>query len=292
MKTKIITCIYNNLFGSDLGGRLNRHEHYKWSLLSLVKMTDADFVCYTSENDYNELCDFFYNNNNISSKKLQIIVYDLKNSPFNSLIKEYTDYNYVRNSDRCITIQYMKFVWFQLEDMTYDYYYWFDAGLSHCGIIPNKYLTDNSSGMRKYYESSLFNNSFLKNLIEYTGDKFFIITKENVRNYWSGTVDPKHFIDYDRSRHVIGGVFGGKKQIFEHIAIMFNMYVYSVTKSDNKLYHEEDIMTLMYRNAQDLFTTKEFDIWWHEDERYSGIDIDELLKDNKSFYKILEELNI
>ena len=38
MKTKIITAIYSNLHGTDLGGRLSRQGHYYWSLLSLLKM--------------------------------------------------------------------------------------------------------------------------------------------------------------------------------------------------------------------------------------------------------------
>ena len=42
--------------------------------------------------------------------------------------------------------------------------YWIDAGLSHCGLIPLKYLTHDGL-VRRYYESSLFNNEFLKNVI-------------------------------------------------------------------------------------------------------------------------------
>ena len=37
MKTKIVTAIYDNLFGSDLGGRINRGGHYRHSLKSLLK---------------------------------------------------------------------------------------------------------------------------------------------------------------------------------------------------------------------------------------------------------------
>jgi hypothetical protein len=36
---------------------------------------------------------------------------------------------------------------------------------------------------------------FLKNMIEDTGDKFLIIGKENDRNYWSGTLDPKWYTE-------------------------------------------------------------------------------------------------
>ena len=66
---KFITCIYSNLHGTQFGGRNDREDHYKYSLLSLLKMTDADFVCYTSSIEYEKMCDFFYNENNV--KKIQ-----------------------------------------------------------------------------------------------------------------------------------------------------------------------------------------------------------------------------
>ena len=50
-------------------------------------------------------------------------------------------------------------------------------------------------------------------------------------------------------------------------------------------------MTLMFRNHPELFHDYYFETWWHEDERMAGTDMAEHVKNNKSFYKILEELN-
>ena len=291
MKTKIITAIYSNLHGTDLGGRPSRYGHYCWSLLSLLKMTDADFLCYTSDSEHNGLVNFFYNEHNINPEKIKFVKFDLKQNEFSELIGQYKDYEGIKKGDRCIEIQYMKFIWLSMEDMSYDNYYWVDAGLSHCGLIPNKYLAKTGIHNSQYYESSLFNNTFLKNLISKSGDKIIIVSKENSRNFWSGTVNPSHFNEHDSSRHIIGGFFGGKKELLNEIITLFRKYVYQVTEHDKRLYHEEDIMTLMYRNHPDLFVTLEFDIWWHEDERVAGTDMVELTKLNKSFYKILEELN-
>ena len=72
---------------------------------------------------------------------------------------------------------------------------------------------------------------------------------------------------------------------------LFRDYVYKVSEHDKRLYHEEDIMTLMFRNHPELFYDYYFETWWHENERISGIDMMEHIKNNKSFYKILEELN-
>jgi len=291
MRVKFITSIYSNLYGTDLGGRPSRGNHYRWSLLSLLKMTNSDFVCYTSDDEFDNLYDFFHIQNNISEDKLKLVKFNLSDHYFLDLFGKYKDIDGARRGDRCIEIQYMKFIWFLSEDMSYDYYFWIDAGLSHCGLVPNKYLASTGVHNSQYYESPLFNNTFLSNLIKNTEDKFTIIGKENDRNYWSGTVNPKHFFNYDRSYHIIGGLFGGKKELWDNILDLFKKYVYQVTEEDGRLYHEEDIMTLMYRNHEDMFKTYQFDTWWHEDERVAGLDILEHIKNNKSFYKVLEELN-
>jgi len=51
MSVKFITSIYSDLYGTEFGGRPNRGGHYRYSLLSLLKMTDADFLCYTSDRE-------------------------------------------------------------------------------------------------------------------------------------------------------------------------------------------------------------------------------------------------
>jgi hypothetical protein len=48
-------------------------------------------------------------------------------------------------------------------------------------------------------------------------------------------------------------------------------------------------MSLMYQNHKEWFKTLNFDIWWHEDNFKEGTK--EFFEQNKSFYKILEELN-
>ena len=55
MSVKFITSIYSDLHGTELGGRTGRNGHYRYSLLSLLKMTDADFLCYTSDREIESL---------------------------------------------------------------------------------------------------------------------------------------------------------------------------------------------------------------------------------------------
>jgi hypothetical protein len=105
-------------------------------------MTDADFLCYTSAEELPSLETFFYEENNISKDKLEFKVYDISNTKFRDLINKYKDLEGTKRSDRCVEIQYSKFHWWWNEDKSYDYYYWIDAGLSHCGIIPDKYFQE------------------------------------------------------------------------------------------------------------------------------------------------------
>lgn len=290
-KVKFITSIYSNLYGTEFGGRPSRKSHYRWSLMSLLKMTNADFTCYTSKDEYAELYDFFHNQHNISKQQLNIVVFDLKENDTKEIINKWKNVETAKVSDRCVEIQYMKVYWFLREDLSYDYYYWIDAGLSHCGLIPNKYLTPGGQENRQYYESTLFSNTFLNNLIEISEDKFLMIGKENSRNYWDGTVNQIHYNNYNSSIHVIGGMFGGKKELWSKFVLWFTKYIYQVTEHDKRLYFEENIFSLMCQNHSEFFKLMEFDTWWHENERIAGLDILEHLKNNKSFYKILEEIN-
>jgi len=287
MKVKIITSIYSDLYGSELGGRYGRKDHYRFSLLSLLKMSQADFLCYTSEREIEDLKNFFYKTHGISEEKLKFELFDLFQNEYVNLINSVKNIELIKTSDRCYEIQYSKFSWFKNEDKTYDYYFWFDAGLSHTGLIPNRFLS--APGYRFYYEASLFNNDFLKNLIEYSEDKFIMVAKENSRNYWEGTVDPKFYNHYDNSVHIIGGLFGGKTELWDKVVNQFDEYVNIVLPEQKRLFYEEHIMSLMYQNHKEWFKTLNFDIWWHEDNFKEGTE--EFFQKNKSFYKILTELN-
>ena len=287
MRVKIITSIYSDLYGSELGGRPGRKDHYRFSLLSLLKMSQADFICYTSEREIDDLKEFFYKNHNISEDRLKFVLFELLNNEYADLIHGFKNIEVIKKSDRCYEIQYSKFSWLKNEDKSYDYYFWFDAGLSHTGLIPDRYLS--APGHRFYYESSLFNDKFLTNLINYSEDKFVMVAKENSRNYWEGTVDPKFYTTYNNGVHIIGGFFGGKTELWDKVIKQFDDYVRLVIPEQKRLFYEEHFMSLIYQNHKDWFKTLDFDIWWHEDNFKEGSK--EFFEQNKSFYKILEELN-
>lgn len=291
MKIKIVTAIFSNLYGTKFGGRPSRHNHYKMSLLSLLKMSDADFVCYTSPEELEELEQFFHIECEIPKDKLKLISFNLEENNFKELINKYKNLEFQKTNDRCYELQYMKFIWsLPPENDNYDYIYWIDAGLSHSGLIPPKHR-NHDNAYRSYFESDLFNNKMLSNLIKFTEDKFVLIGKENQRNYWSRPVDPKHYENFDSSIHIIGGLFGGKSELWASYVDLFTKNVHLVLEEEKRLYDEENIMTLIFWNNQSKFKLLHFDTWWHEDEKLLGVDMIEHTKMNKSFYKILEELN-
>ena len=71
MSVKFITCIYSDLNGTEFGGRPQRVSHYRYSLLSLLKMTEADFLCYTSDRELENLKTFFYETHQINPSKIE-----------------------------------------------------------------------------------------------------------------------------------------------------------------------------------------------------------------------------
>lgn len=287
-KIKFITAIYNDLFGTEFGGRPNRRDHYKWSLISLLRMTDADFVCYCSETEYEELENFFFEKNKINRNKLNLKKFDLKNCSNFEFINEYKKIEDVKKSDRCFEIQYNKFFWFLDEDFSYDYYFWIDAGLSHCGLLPDKYLTYCDS-TRGYFDSYFFDNVFLEKMLEKLNNNIIVLLKENNRNYWSDTVPNEYYTNYDSSFHVIGGMFGGNTEIMKWYVNEFKVNLEKITHGVKRLYTEEHIMSLIFFNNIEKFVTFKFDTWWHETNGPKGLD-ENYFTVNKSFYKILEEI--
>lgn len=292
MKTKIVTSIYSNLFGTEFGGRPSRGGHYKHSLRALLKMSNADFVCYTSEEEIDDLKLFFYEQNNISEDRLKLKVFDISNFSLTEKINKIKNIEETKVSDRCVEIQYCKFLWLlnELNIGDYENLFWFDAGLSHSGLFPPKYL-NNIGYWEQHYDCTLFNEDFLNNLINFTEDKIVVCAKENLNNYWSGTVPSYYYNNYSMERHIIGGFFGGLITNINTYCNLFLEYVNKLLDNEPILYYEENIMSLIYCNHVDLFNPLYFDIWWHEEDKIPGIDLYEYTKTRKSFYKILEELN-
>jgi hypothetical protein len=291
--TLFVTAIYNNLYGTEFGGR-ERIDHYNHSLLSLLKMTDADFVCYTSKSDLPQLERFFYTENGISNTKLRFVEFELTDIPFYRLIQKLKNSELMKTSDRCYEIQYAKFHWLKLESghgWHYTRIYWIDAGLSHIGIIPPKHLEQGETWGSKYFYSPLFNNKMLRNLNIRTRHQLYVIGKDNTEMHYTAPSIPNTYFyrGYENKIHIIGGLFGGRWDLVLDYCEHFYLLLFQLLNKEDSLYYEEQIMTAIYYREPSWFTPDFFQTWWHEESNIQGVDADFFTK-YISFYKVLEEL--
>jgi hypothetical protein len=282
MDTKVlfITSIYSNLWGTNFGGRACRKIHYKESLLNILNMSPTHCICFTSKEEYDELCEFYYTKHKIKKELLEIIVFDLTQSKYYDLINEKKDLERMKTFDRCFEIQYNKFFWFELvEDINkYDKVYWIDAGLSHGGLFPDKYKV--GTDYNSHFRINLFKPEFLHKIDKKTEDKIIIFSKNNTgKFFWSQTIPHKYYEKYKIEKHIVGAMFGGKPELYQKYVEIFKELLVKLLNNESELYMEEQIMSCLYFNNIDLFTTEEFDDWYQRNPNDQGI---------KYFYNIFE----
>lgn len=274
MKTLYLTAIYANLNGTDLGGRTSREHHYKWSLLNILNTEPAKVVCFTSKEELSELEAWFYETHSISKELLEFRVFDLYNSNHYDLIQSNKDVDFVKSSDRCHEIQYMKFFWSRLIEDRHDYdrLYWIDAGLSHGGLFPEKYMMGNE--WERHFLISLFTPELLSKWNDVSNDKVVMFSKNNDERYfWSQTLPQSYYKAYDRTRHIIGGMFGSTPKAYDKLTDRFEELLLTLLDKEDKLYHEELILSCMAVNTPEDYNLLKFDDWYARDEwAHEGID--------------------
>lgn len=260
MNTLLITCIYNNLYGTEFGGRPSRSEHYRHSLLNILNLQPTKVVCFTSSEEINSLKSFFYDKNSINFNLLEFKIFDLKNTKYYDLIHSKKDLEERKTSDRCYEIQYNKFFWGDMVENihSYDRVYWIDAGLSHGGLFSSRYRYQED-----HYKVSLFNSNFLSHLNNLTSnDQVLLLSKNNTTFKWSNTLSSQYYTRYyDDARHIIGGLFGGKPLLYLKFCNNFETLLYNVLTENKNLYMEELFMSCLYMNKKEDYYALEFDDW-------------------------------
>ena len=275
MKSIFITAIYANLHGTDLGGRTSRSFWYRWSLLSILKTNPTKVVCFTSKEEVEDLEHWFFEEQGIKREQLEFKVYYLRKSKFFKKIKTIKNIEQVKKWDRCFEIQYNKFFWFNLIENIYDYdrVYWIDAGLSHGGLFPLPYRMD------KKWESdfliSLFTPEILDQWNKDTANEILLLAKNNEdRYYWSAALPEKYYKgEYNRSKHIVGGLFGGTPENYKRLVKDFKRQLEVLLTTETELYMEELILSCMYFNEPEKYTTYNFDDWYAREE-WANDDID------------------
>lgn len=275
MKAHFVTCLYNGLNQSKLCGRLNRERPYRYSLSTIAKTGDK-IICYTSPTEGVSMKNDFPRSN---FPNMEILEWDLYSMPFHNAVNAVRDkdaavYRETPDwSNRCVEIMWGKFLFLKdsiKNNMENDYVYWIDAGISHPGIIHSRFNPhyehnigfvrdlDKSTYPDTFKNDLIFNESFMPNLIEYTGpDKILNIAAK-------GPQHPRLKTDNKFKGSAIGGIFGGQRDLVLHycnkVIEQFESYL-----NDGRLCKEEQIMTEIL--ADDIIPVKPFtfDTWYHPD---------------------------
>ena len=91
MKTLIYTSIYSYLWGTEFGGRPSRERHYKLSLKKIIELNADKYICFVPQNELNDVTNFFYIQNKISTDKLEFIVFDLNQTKYFNQLRKLKD---------------------------------------------------------------------------------------------------------------------------------------------------------------------------------------------------------
>jgi hypothetical protein len=262
-KTLIYTSIYDNLFGTEFGGRCSRLEQYKYGLLSILNLQPDLLVCFTQEELISDLEIFFFCEYAISREMIKFIPFNLKDTIHFEKIKKLKNIVEIQTSTRCFEIQYNKFLWLDLIDTeSFDKVYWFDAGLSHIGLFPENYSQGSSREEKNYERKTLFNKNFLEYLNQKTNDNLLLVAINNrIIFKWGENISQKYYNEFDDEKHIIGGFFGGSRSDILSIRKKFEELLIELLDNEEKLYFEETIMCCLYYNNKDTINLLDFEYW-------------------------------
>lgn len=287
-KLTFVSCIYDDLFGTEFGGRPHPYYRYYQGIESAIKL-NAPFVIFTWDKDVEKVRSHFINylGHEEFDKRMRVIAYDLHNTPIRETVKTQLSKNSWVPSDRCIDVMFGKFFMVKksIQENYYnsDYFFWIDAGLSNSCLFPYRHMDQTRPDKREGW-CNLFTETVTKKLIQFSENKILLIKMSQVGQY----VNRDHLSQNWDGGYIIGGLFGGKKDNINNFSDQV-LDLFRHFTDNSQLYFEEPIMTILYSRDQENFHTLNFDVWAHED---SGQWVQDSIKNQISFYRTFEELNL
>lgn len=294
----IVTALYFTPAHTRIGGRGYSFYHYAAPFKNLLNL-DANLVVYSHSTMIPFILQFFKNN---EFKDFKIIEYDLDNHKYSKDIyrlKEETgiidkhglkkDKSLVdndRNTHLCLSkIDFLndtiKNNYFKTEN-----YYWIDGGLFHHGIFP-----ESLGGMERFIN--------VNQARFYPTDKNNICTPELLNTIQKKTKGNLTLLGFTRFHgsprgfeklysegkkiHIVGGLFGGKKEEVEDLIKKFNKVLDEVFKN-NILTLEEEVLSCVYTEYLKEVECLKFTHWGHDkqnERNYLGVP-----PGSNSFYKL------
>ena len=261
----LVTCIYNGLWGTPFGGRLNRDAMYRESLMTIAR-TGLRIFCFVPAADVPAQQAHFRR----CPTEITFVPLDLHDMPYHPTIqhlktRDAAQYAELAWTERCVEVMWGKFVMLErVLDAAPDapHVYWIDAGLANANIISTKYIAEADLHNQKMSEvGSAFTPKLFTRVREFVGDRVLAIKITGAHH--PGI--PAHYNrgPYANADGLVAGLFGGPRARVAELTARFREKV-EATLRDERLYFEESLLTGIYADQPELFQTFTFDTWFHE----------------------------
>ena len=179
-----------------------------------------------------------------------------------------------------------------LSKHSYEYCFWIDIGISHSGLIPDKFMIIPDNRPFECFNNTLFSNSLIDGMKKFVQDKFLIFAIHN--SHPMGYRNQIYWYNVLEQYHTIGGFLGGKSHLIDQFYKIFVDKATQVSMADDTIYDEEVIYNIIWQEMPDFFATKKFETWYHEDN-IPGIagseDYKNMIAQCRPFFHTLVELN-
>jgi hypothetical protein len=264
--TVLVTCIYNGLADTRYGGRQNRDQFYRQSLATIARSSSLPILCFLPAAEIPVEQSFFEGR----PHHITWVPQELSDIPHSSEIQRIKSdhpetYSTYAWQQRCVEIMCGKFHMLRqaLERCpSTEYLFWIDAGLANVSIVSTKYSDAEAleAGDMHRVDSAFVPDLFLR-MREMAGERILAIKATVAHN--PGIPERYNDRPYENGHALVGGLFGGKRNVVETVCRLFEGKFQKVL-ADNVLYFEESIMTGVFADHPELFETYTFDSWYHE----------------------------
>lgn len=257
--------MYNGLWGTPYGGRLNRDAMYRDSLKTIAR-TGLRIVCFVPAADVALQEEHFRH----SPGDITFVPLELDDIPHHATIQflktrdaeQYAGHEW---TERCVEVMWGKF--FMLDralDACPDAecVYWIDAGLANANVISTKYIAEADLHAYRLSEvASAFPPTLFTRIREFAGDR--VLALKSTQPHHAGIPAQYNRQPYQTHHGLIAGLFGGRRARVSELTALFREKV-EATLRDERLYFEESLLTGIYADRPDFFQTFTFDTWYHE----------------------------
>lgn len=298
MKNTIVTAIYLSSPYGRMGGRGYSFEFYEAPFRNLLNL-GCNIVVYTDNTEHDKIKDFFDRFNftdyvlikyDLNDFKLSDKIYDLKVRDNiiddNGLIPGTSYFSNDRNHHLCLQKPYFLQHTINNNIFESENYYWVDAGLFHHGLFPETY-----GGIEKF--TRINESNYWPQLTDNICDPTLFKRLENknstglifmgIDNYYAASSWFNNYTDEFKHTHIIGGLFGGNKDLVLELCVDFNNIIWNILH-DGHLTLEEEVLSMLFSMKYNHYNYLPFSTWYHDiptDPNYFGMD-----STAKSFYKL------